>query len=195
MDLLDYGKLVIFILFVIPGFISLKIYEILQPSVKRESSKLVIDAVAYSCINYAAWGIPLYYMVVTKIILPTSLCFYIYIFLLLIIFPIINPIALIKIRKCKFISDKLPHPTGRPWDYFFSLKQCCWVIVTMKDGSQIAGAYKNNAFASSSPEPEQIYLSEHWVLNDDGGFERPRNDTLGIIILSSEIKTLEFFKM
>ncbi|MCM7097221.1 DUF6338 family protein [Enterobacter kobei] len=195
MELLDYSKLMIFILFVIPGFISLKIYEILQPSIKRESSKLVIDAIAYSCINYAAWGIPLYYMITTEILSLSSLFFYIYLFLLLIIFPIINPIVLNKLRKCRFISDKLPHPTGRPWDYFFSLKQSCWVIVTMKDGSQVAGAYKNNAFASSCPEPEQIYLSEHWVLNSDGGFERPRNDTLGIIILSSEIKTLEFFKM
>ncbi|MGM3162603.1 DUF6338 family protein [Dickeya undicola] len=195
MELLDYSKLMIFILFVIPGFISLKIYEILQPSVKKESSKLIIDAVAYSCINYAAWGIPLYYMIATKIVSLNSPCFYVYLFLLLIIFPIINPITLIRIRKCNFISDRLPHPTGRPWDYFFGLKQCCWVIVTMKDGSQVAGAYKKNAFASSSPEPEQIYLSEHWVLNSDGGFERPRNNTLGIIILSSEIKTLEFFKM
>lgn len=195
MELLDYNKILIFILFVIPGFISLKMYEILQPSIKKESAKLIIDAVAYSCINYAAWGIPLYYIVTEKIISPDSIFFYIYLFILLIVFPVINPVVLIRIRKSKFIANKLPHPTGRPWDYFFSLKQRCWVIVTMKDGSQIAGAYKNNAFASSAPEPEQIYLSEHWVLNADGGFERPRNDTLGIIILSSEIKTVEFFKM
>lgn len=55
MDIWSFDKLFIFIIFVVPGFISIKVYEALHPSVKRESSKIIIDAVAYSCINYAIW--------------------------------------------------------------------------------------------------------------------------------------------
>ncbi|EHQ4639005.1 hypothetical protein U9F30_002746 [Salmonella enterica] len=67
-------------------------------------------------------------------------------------------------------------------------------MVTLKDGKKIAGKYGANSFASSAPEPEQIYLEEHWVLNDDGGLERPRVSTLGILILSKDIEHLEFFR-
>jgi hypothetical protein len=41
---------------------------------------------------------------------------------------------------------------------------------------------------------EQIYLEEVWLLNDKGGFDRPKNETEGIIIMSSEISYVEFFK-
>lgn len=57
---------------------------------------------------------------------------------------------------------------------------------------KIGGFYAANSFASSSPEPFQLYLCEHWVINDDGGFERPRVDTLGVLILTTEILTVEF---
>ena len=59
----------------------------------------------------------------------------------------------------------------------------------------IAGRYDSVSFASSAPATEQLYLEENWVLNDDGGFERPRTATAGILILSSEIVTVEFFKL
>lgn len=37
-------------------------------------------------------------------------------------------------------------------------------------------------------------LEEHWELNSDGGFERQRTSTLGILILSKDIEHLEFFR-
>jgi len=53
MDIWETNKLLLFVGFVIPGFISLKTYELLLPSTPKESAKQLIDAVAYSCINYA----------------------------------------------------------------------------------------------------------------------------------------------
>ncbi|HDL0240492.1 TPA: hypothetical protein PWK60_004685 [Escherichia coli] len=67
-------------------------------------------------------------------------------------------------------------------------------MITLKNGKKIAGKFGANSFASSAPEPEQIYLEEHWVLNDDGGFERPRVSILGILILGNDIENLEFFR-
>jgi hypothetical protein len=69
------------------------------------------------------------------------------------------------------------------------------MIVTLKDGSKIAGRYDTESFTSSAPAREQLYLEETWVLNDDGGFERPRAGTAGIMILSDEMVTIEFFNM
>ena len=58
MDIWDANKLLLFIAFVIPGFVSLKTYELLCPGAPKESDKLLIDAVAYSSINYAAYSTP-----------------------------------------------------------------------------------------------------------------------------------------
>ena len=53
MNIWELDKLIIFIIFIIPGFISIKTYKLLYPSEKQESSKQIIEALTYSCINYA----------------------------------------------------------------------------------------------------------------------------------------------
>ncbi len=51
MKIWDENKLLIFIAFVVPGFIAIKAYELLTPTRYTESSKQIVDAVAYSCLN------------------------------------------------------------------------------------------------------------------------------------------------
>lgn len=53
MDIWSADKLVLFIAFVIPGFISIKCYQLFHPGVIRNAADQVVDAIAYSCINYA----------------------------------------------------------------------------------------------------------------------------------------------
>jgi len=57
----------------------------------------------------------------------------------------------------------------------------------------VAGKFGPNSFASSAPCEEQLYLEEEWVLNEDGGFERHAEQSAGVIILSSEIRSVEFY--
>lgn len=52
MDIWDTNKLILFIAFVIPGFVSLKTYELLVPANMKDSDKRLIDAVAYSSVKY-----------------------------------------------------------------------------------------------------------------------------------------------
>lgn len=51
-DLFDANKLALFLIFVIPGFIAIKTYSLFSPLEDKDSSKILIDAIAYSCINY-----------------------------------------------------------------------------------------------------------------------------------------------
>jgi len=44
MNIWETDKLIVFLLFVIPGFISLKTYELLIPNEQKDSSKQLIDA-------------------------------------------------------------------------------------------------------------------------------------------------------
>ena len=193
MDVLNQDKLILFFLFIVPGFISIKIYNLLQPSNHIESSKLVIDAITYSGINYAFLAIPIYFVEKGQLLSNCPFLYYLFYVLVFIIFPAVLPFLLLRIRKSKGCAT-LPHPTGKAWDYVFQNAPESWVKVTLKDGTIIGGAYSGNSFASSSPEPMQLYLSEHWIMSEEGGFERKVNNTTGILILNSDIVTVEFFK-
>ncbi|KTS74234.1 DUF6338 family protein [Pantoea stewartii] len=194
MDLWEKSKLLIFIVFVIPGFISMKLYNILNPNENIDTTKTIIEVITYSCINYAIWFCPIYYIETTSFFESPFTYSLFYLFVLF-LSPIILTSFILRIRRCKCLNKYMPHPTGKAWDYVFSLKEQAWIIVTLKGGEKIAGKYGLNSFSSSSPNPGHLYLEENWVMNNDGGLERPRTDTKGILILSNDIETVEFFKI
>lgn len=194
MDIWDKSKIIIFLLFVIPGFISMKVYSVLRPNAIFDTSKAIIEIVSYSCMNYAIWFFPIYCIESSEFYLTHPVLYFLIYLSILFISPILLTIFFSWMRTWNWLRTFMLHPTGKAWDYFFGLRVPCWVIVTLKDGKKIAGKYGANSFASSAPEPEQIYLEEHWVLSNDGGLERPRVSTLGILILSKDIEHLEFFR-
>jgi len=195
MDIWKIDKLLLFIGFVIPGFVSLKIYELLLPSSKHESAKQLIDAVAYSCVNYALLLWPIYEVETRQIrsAHPSAyIAFYVFVML---VAPAGWACLFKKLRATQCFQWALPHPTQKPWDYVFGQRKPYWIIVTLKDGKQIAGRYDTASFASSAPAPEQLYLEKAWVMNREGGFERERVDTAGIILLAPDIATVELFNI
>lgn len=183
MEIWEYDKLVLFIAFVIPGFISIKFYQLLFPGVQRESTDQLIDAIAYSCINYAFLLLPI--IAVEKSSIKENCCIIYYIFYLFVFIfaPVLWVIFWKFLRTRNFFQINAPHPISKPWDYVFGKRKPYWVKVTMKDGTVLAGRYGENSFTSSSPAEEQIYLEEKWVINENGAFERKVNNTAGIIIL------------
>ena len=193
MDIWEQDKLLLFIAFVIPGFVSLKAYELLFPIQRTDSSKQIVEAITYSCINYALLFWPIVLVERSDLRESSSFLYFLFYVFVLFIAPIIWVWLWKKIRTSDAFQNSAPHPTQKPWDYVFSKRTPYWVIVTLKDGTKIAGSYDSESFSSSAPAEEQLYLEEAWVLNDDGGFERPRKSTAGIIILSNEIVTVELF--
>ncbi len=193
MDIWEQDKLLLFIAFVIPGFVSLKAYELLFPSERVESTKQIVEAITFSCVNYALLFWLIIYIEKSGIKDSCSFVYFLFYIFVLFIAPIIWVWILKRIRLSDLFQKNAPHPTQKPWDYVFSKREPYWIIVTLKDGTKIAGSYDCNSFASSAPAEEQLFLEEAWVLNDDGGFERPRNSTKGIIILSGEMASIELF--
>lgn len=183
-------------MFVIPGFISIKTYELLYPSILKDSSKQIIDAVTYSCINYAI----MYWFIIdienqegAASLKNTHPHLYVlfYVFVLL-IFPVILAFLWKALRESERFKKNIHHPTQKPWDYFFAQGKCYWVKIVLNNGSTIAGYYGPKSFASSSPAEEQLYLEQTWKLGADGSFERAINKTAGVIILTREISHIEF---
>ena len=192
MNIFDQDKLILFLMFVIPGFVCLKTYELISPStIVRDSSKQIVDAVAYSCVNYGLLFIPIAAVQGLKVFEKHWNLYFIFYFFVLFIFPVILVFLWKWLRTTDIAQKAAPHPTGRPWDFVFSKRKEYWVRVTFKDGKVIGGKYSTHSFASSAPDQEQIYLEEKWIVSDEGVFERPVNGTAGVILLSSDISHVE----
>ncbi|KPV94635.1 hypothetical protein AN214_03352 [Pseudoalteromonas sp. P1-9] len=189
MNIWEADKLLLFIAFVIPGFLSIKVYQLIFPGTERPVSSMLVDAISYSCINYSILFVPIYYFFESDIksLIPTLLFYFCVLFL----FPIIWVIVWKYIRTRNFFQKSAPHPTSKPWDWVFEKRESYWVKVVLKDGTIIGGLYSHNSFSSSAPAPEQIYLEEVWILDEEGAFKRKKNQTKGVIILNSEISHIE----
>lgn len=194
MDIWEIDKLILFIAFVIPGFISIKAYQLLCPGSERNTSDQLIDAIAYSSINYALLFSPIITIESGSLKNAHPSLYYMFYVFVLFVAPIIWVFIWRHLRTKEFFLRNAPHPTKKPWDYLFAQRKPYWVEVFLKNGNVIAGLYANNSSASSAPAPEQIYLEETWVLDVDGKFERAIADTAGVIILTSEISHIEFRK-
>jgi hypothetical protein len=195
MDIWKTNELLIFIGFAIPGFVSLKTYSLLVPSESKNSASQVMDAVAYSCVNYALLLAPIYWVDSIQLWASHPAIYLEFAVTVLLVTPIGWAFLYKWARGTPFLRRNMPHPTGKPWDYVFGKNVPYWVIVKLKDGSKIGGRYDTESFASSAPASNQLYLEEAWIVNDDGGFERQRQNTAGIMILSDEMATIEFFNI
>lgn len=194
MDLWSIDKLQLFLAFVIPGFIAIKVYQLIFPGSHRSSSEQIIDAIAYSCMNYAVLMLPIYWVESVGLSNVHPKLYVLFYFAVIFISPVVLVFIWARLRAGTWMLKNAPHPTSKPWDFVFSQRKPYWIKVVMKNGDLIGGLYAGDSFASSAPYPEQIYLEETWVLNENGGFTRKKNDTEGVLILSSEISHIELRK-
>lgn len=195
MDIWESNKLALFVAFVVPGFISLKTYEVLFPRAPKDSAQQLVDAVAYSSANYALLMWPIYEVESCALRTTHPRAYVLFWVFVLLVAPLCWAFLLGKVRSSRFVQQNLPHPTAKPWDFVFGQRERFWVIVSLKDGKRIGGLYGSKSFASSAPAPEQLFLQEAWELNSDGGFERAREDSAGVIILAPDAVSVEFFRV
>lgn len=193
MDIWQTDKLILFIAFVIPGFLSIKFYQLIFPGTVRNASDQLIDAIAYSCINYALlfWAIVYVEDSGFRQIHP-SLYYMFYVFVLF-VSPFFLVLAWKWLRTHERFKGTAPHPTPKPWDFVFKQAKPFWIIVYLKNGNKVGGKYSGKSFASSFPADEQIYLEEAWLVSDAGLLDRAVKQSAGVLVMASEISYVEFF--
>lgn len=183
--------LALFLIFFVPGFISIKIYDVFVPGERRDFSKSLLDAVAYSALNFVAlsWLIAL----MRSGQMPLWL-WYVSFFLVCVAAPAAWPVLLFKFRNTARVAKHIPGPISGVWDAVFAQRQQYWVIIHLKDGRRIGGVYSTRSFTSSSPAAPEMFLEEVWQLSETGVFEKPVESSAGILVLAAEILGLEFFQ-
>jgi len=194
MNIWQIDKLLLFLIFFIPGFLSLKVYSLLIAGEKRDFSRDLLEVIAYSSLNFAVFSWLIILIHSGDFYTTHKIWYAIFVFLILFIMPILWPFLVVKITNWKPIAKYIVHPVQKPWDYVFSKKKSFWVIVHLKDGRKIGGRYDTDSFASSYPAEEQIYLEEVWKLDEKGAFVEPIKRSRGIVIFNKEIIAVEFFE-
>ncbi len=191
MDIWDENKLMLFIGFAVPGFISLKAYQLLCPGQSKDSSQQLVDAVSYSCINYALLLWPIAWVENNDLRRSSPNLYALFWLAVFLVAPILWACALRLLRTTRFFLRHVPHPTARPWDFIFGQRREHYVVVKLKDGTALGGFYGTKSFTSSAPDVEQIYLQDCWHLDDEHDFQKKKKATAGILILGAEIASIE----
>jgi len=194
MKIPDMNNIIFFILFFIPGFISLKIYDFLILGEKRDFSKSFAEAIGYSCLNYGAFSWLLLIIHSNNFHNTNPICYFIFIFLILFIFPIIWPILFIQALKYKPLKKYFNNLIPKPWDYVFLKREPYWIIIYLKNGNKVAGIYDMDSFASLYPVEEQIYMQQAWKLDDQDRFIKAIERSKGVIVMREEISLIKFFQ-
>jgi hypothetical protein len=77
------------------------------------------------------------------------------------------------------------------WDRLFSRAGKKRVLVTLKDGRQVAGIFGDRSFASSDPSERDVYIESLSEIGDSGEW-RPNPHDRGIWIAGEQIACIEF---
>ena len=175
-------ELLLFLLFFVPGFISIKVYDLRVPAERRNFQSTLAEAIGYSAVNFAillplvvavAYG----YGVLDRLWwqLVTS-------YVVLLIAPVSWPLLFVRIIRPRF-SKVFVNPIPKPWDVVFRQRGESWIIVHLIGGRRVGGRFARGSEASSYPAEEQLYIKEVWRLDENGRFVE-RVDRRGGIIVS-----------
>jgi hypothetical protein len=172
------------ILFVAPGFISLKVWGLIHSNLRFRISESLIEAVIYSSWN-AVFFLGLF-EVLNKI---NPILAYAVVFICL---PVIWPILFNLVAKIPYFRARL---TPTSWDHVFNEREDCFILLHLKNGQMLGGLYSGNSFASSYPEKEDLYLSQLWKIDEEGAFREPIKNSGGLLVNFEEVSFIEIFKL
>src|SRR5258708_2482416 len=117
MDITSVDKLLLAVVFFIPGFVAMKVYSIFSAGERLDASKSLVDALSFSCMIYAAFSWAIVPVYQNRWSISHPLWFTLFVVLLLFVAPASAAIALFRARTLRFFSARLPHPVGKPWDF------------------------------------------------------------------------------
>jgi hypothetical protein len=194
MDPWQVSGVPLFLFFFVPGFVSMKVYDLLIAGERRDFSKAVLEAMAYSAVNFAAlsWLIILAHS--ASFFRDWRIAYYAVIFLVLFVAPIVWPVLYLSFSRFSPVARYVVHPIQSPWDYIFGKRDPFWVIVHLRDCRRIGGKYGTASFASSYPSGESLYMEELWELDKKGRFVKPVHGSKGMVIFGKEVVGVEFFE-
>jgi hypothetical protein len=183
-----------FLLAFAPGFVAMKTYDWFAESEPRKVQDLLYEIVGYSSVNYAiaspvlALGMAWFLRSSEKtqqyelLAAASILC------ILVLPFALGLAVATLQKRAEKQNSTFIAS-IKTPWDYAFRNRQKSLVTVLLANGVQVTGV---PGTASNYPYEHELFLSQLWRTDAEGNALEPFEESRGMLIFGSEIKSVLF---
>lgn len=189
-SLLKLEYILAFATFILPGFLMMKIIKLKVPNKDFLLKDMLFEAFSYSLLNIAIFGwIPYSFLLNGHSTLST-----IAFIIVLVISPIILSMIYVKILGSKLFTQNFDIQIPTAWDWYFSQRPECILLVNMKDSSQVIGYFGEKSYATSYPNDGSIYIEKVYEKDESGNLVIVGNSN-GILIQKGEYNTIEFFNI
>ena len=191
MDLLTTAReqLPWLLVLILPGFISIRVFELLVPARRTSTGREALEALSYGAINFGIWAVPVLYWLPWLQVRP--LRFTLVAIALLIVSPAALALGARALLVWPFVRKWVVHPVPTAWDHFFGQRRAAWMRIHLKNGRFIGGWYGPGSFASSDPEWRDLYVVQAWELDARGGFKQKISDTMGFLVRMEDCELIE----
>jgi hypothetical protein len=184
--------------FVVPGFILHSTFAMFVPRRDERTDLTLLRYLTWTSLNYAIWSWLVYLVFHAAFFTAHPVRSAIAWATIIFISPVVLGLLLAFLSQKEVARKALQrvglnpiHEIPTAWDYKFSTTGPAWVLVTLKDGSSVAGLFGSGSFASSDPSGRDLYVQEVFRAVLGGQWERvPRSE--GILIQGEQIKHVEF---
>lgn len=192
-DLVRVEQLPIFLLLMLPGFVSRKIYDLRVPSDTPDTARYVVDALFYGTLNTSIWILPILWLEPSQKTRPVL--FLGVLLVALVISPVLLALGTVWILSSTKLRGWTRHPIPTAWDHFFGQSKPCWMLLRLKNGTSVAGYFGPRSFASSFPHDRDLYMEQTWLVDEAGRFTQKVDDTAGVLISMMDCELVEFFEV
>ena len=190
MEILESAAaLELFVMFIVPGFVAMKVHDLIVPSDARDWSASIIEVASYGMVNFALFSWIAAAAAGAEVLFARRA--------LELLFLVIAPAGLAVMSrlvvKSKLLRKVLLYPSPTAWDYFFQQRRPVWVLAHLKSGRRIGGIMAAGSAASSYPREGDLYVEELWRIGENGKFIERIEQSAGALIARSECMYVEFF--
>jgi hypothetical protein len=186
--------------FLVPGFIWESVLHLFVRRREDRGDRVWIRFLTLSAFNYAFWSWLIYLLFLRAGVLEQPrVAAFAWSFILLVspvafgvITGLLSQRAIVRRLLARY-GVYTVHPIPTAWDYVFSHLTGSWVLVTIADGSTVAGVFSARSFASSDAAERDLFLEQLYEVEDDGPWQ-PVPMNCGVWIRGDAIRAIEFWE-
>ena len=200
MTLTSFDAVFFTVAFLVPGFVWESVLHMFLRRREDRADRAWVRFLTLSAINYGLWSWLIYLLLERVGVLARPLIAALAWFFILFVSPIAFGVATGLLSQRATVRRLLArygiytvHPVPTAWDYIFSHSAGSWVLVTLADGSTVAGVFSARSFASSDPSERELFLEQLYKVEDDGPWQ-PAPMNRGVWIRGEAIRAIEFFE-
>jgi hypothetical protein len=181
------------LVFVIPGYVFLSMRNQFVAGQGKIGKEQLLSYLTISGVNFALCGWIIYAAYQNKFSVPMMALSWV---LVIILIPAAAGIASgvanqrDYFRKFYHFFKLEPiHTVPSAWDYKFSKSPGEWVLIKLKDGTQFAGWWAGQSFASDDRMERDLLIEQVFEVPDSGPW---KTTAKSLLIMAGEIQTIEF---